>query len=261
MEILILVIIGIFTGLVTGLTGASGVMVVIPMVHIFLKFTIHEAIGTSLVVDVLTPLAISYTFYKNGNIDLKSGGLVGLSSIILAQFGARFSDKIPEQGMISGFAFLLVALAIVIWITGIKRDKVKEHSAHENKVEGPLAPWRIILSVVLAGASGFMTGFIGAGGGINILLILLFINKYPIHKALGTSILIMSLTAASGVIGHASFGNVNIIAGMTLAVSAIISGIYCARKASKISEKSLSRLMSFVYLVLGVIMLFIGVRQ
>jgi uncharacterized membrane protein YfcA len=65
----------------------------------------------------------------------------------------------------------------------------------------------------------------------------------------------MSLTAASGVIGHASLGNVDIIAGMTLAVSAIVSGIYCAKKASSISEKSLSKLMSLVYLGLGIVML------
>ena len=45
------------------------------------------------------------------------------------------------------------------------------------------------------------------------------------HKALGTSILIMSFTALSGVIGHASFGNVNILTGITLAVSAIPTGI------------------------------------
>jgi hypothetical protein len=255
MEILILVLIGIFTGLVTGLTGASGVMVVVPMIHIFLKFTIHEAIGTSLVVDVLTPLAISYTFYKNGNIDLKSGGLVGLSSIILAQIGARFSDRVPEHGLSSGFAYLLIILAIVIWFTGIKRDKSEGVDQKENGTS--LTLWRIILAVILAGASGFMTGFMGAGGGTNILLILLFIYKYPIHKALGTSVLIMSLTAASGVIGHASLGNVDITAGMTLAVSAIISGIYCAKKASKISEKSLSRLMGFVYLALGIVMAFL----
>jgi hypothetical protein len=91
-------------------------------------------------------------------------------------------------------------------------------------------------------------------------LILLFVNRFPIHKALGTSILIMSLTAASGVIGHASMGNVNITAGLTIAMAAIFTGIFCAREASKISEKSLSRLMSIVYLVLGILMLTIQVQ-
>lgn len=259
MDIVFLIIIGIFTGLVTGLTGASGVMVVVPLIHLLLKFTIHEAIGTSLLVDVLTPLAIAYTFYKNGNIDMKSGGFVALASIIMALVGARFSDEIPDNGLSSSFASILIILAIVIWITGIRRDRHGDHEEQDTEVPD-IPVWRNIAATLLAGGSGFMTGFMGAGGGTNLLLILLFINRFPIHKALGTSILIMSLTAASGVIGHASMGNVNISAGMTIAMAAIFTGIFCARQASKISEKSLSRLMSIVYLVLGILMLTIQVQ-
>jgi uncharacterized membrane protein YfcA len=256
MEIFLIILIGCFSGMVTGFTGASGVMVVVPLITIFFKFPIHEAIGTSLVVDVLTSLVISRTYFKNDNIVLKSAAWVAASSVFMAQIGAHFSDKIPERGLDSGFSFMLVVLAIIIWMTGIRRDKnpVDPFDLAENK--SPV--WRLLLSIVLAGASGFMTGFIGAGGGTNILLILLFVNRFPMHKALGTSILIMSLTALSGVIGHASLGNVNLVTGVALAFSAILTGIYCARFASKISERSLSRLMGAVYMILGVVMMIVN---
>ncbi len=259
MEIFLVLLVGCFSGMITGLTGASGVMVVVPLITILFKFPIHEAIGTSLVVDVLTSLMISATYFKNDNIALKAAGWVAISSVTMAQIGARFSDKIPERGLDSGFSFVLIVLALIIWRTGIKRDKVQVAPFNLSDYKSPL--WRLILSVLLAGGSGFMTGFIGAGGGTNILLILLFVNKFPMHKALGTSILIMSFTALSGVIGHASFGNVNILTGITLAFSAILTGIYCARFTSKISEKSLSRLMSGVYLILGVVMMIINLRN
>jgi len=71
----------------------------------------------------------------------------------------------------------------------------------------------------------------------------------------------MSFTALSGVIGHASLGNVNLLTGIALAFSAILTGIYCARYASKISEKSLSRLMSGVYIILGVVMMIVNLRN
>ena len=259
MEIFLVLLVGCFSGMVTGLTGASGVMVIVPLISILFKFPIHEAIGTSLVVDVLTSLVISATYFKNDNIALKSAGWVALSSVAMAQIGARFSDKIPERGLDSGFAFVLIVLALIIWRTGITRDKASVVPFDLSDYKSPL--WRLVLSVLLAGASGFLTGFIGAGGGTNILLILLFVNKFPMHKALGTSILIMSFTALSGVIGHASFGNVNLMTGITLASSAILTGIYCARFTSKISEKSLSRLMSVVYLILGVVMMIINLRN
>ena len=259
MEIFLVLLVGCFSGMITGLTGASGVMVVVPLITILFRFPIHEAIGTSLVVDVLTSLMISVTYFKNDNIALKAAGWVAISSVAMAQIGARFSDKIPERGLDSGFSFVLIVLALIIWRTGIKRDKLQVAPFNLADYKSPL--WRLVLSVVLAGGSGFLTGFIGAGGGTNILLILLFVNKFPMHKALGTSILIMSFTALSGVIGHASFGNVNILTGITLAFSAILTGIYCARFTSRISEKALSRLMSGVYLILGVVMMFINLRN
>ncbi len=259
MEIFLILLIGCFSGIVTGFTGASGVMVIVPLISILFKFTIHEAIGTSLVVDVFTSLAISATYFKNHNIAIKSAAFVALSSIAMAQIGARFSEKMPERGLDSGFAFMLIILAMVIWRTGIKRDKVSARPFHLSDYKSSL--WRLLLSVLLAGVSGFMTGFIGAGGGTNMLLILLFVNRFPMHYALGTSILIMSFTALSGVVGHATLGNVNLMTGIVLAVSAIPTGIYCARFASSISERSLSRLMGAVYLVLGVVMIMINFRN
>ncbi len=259
MEIFLILLVGCFSGMVTGLTGASGVMVVVPLISILFNFPIHEAIGTSLVVDVLTSVIISITYFKSHKIALKPAAFVAISSVTMAQFGARFSDKIPERGLDSGFSFTLIILALIIWQTGIKRDKTPVAPFNLSDHRSPL--WRILLSVLLAGGSGFMTGFIGAGGGTNILLILLFVNRFPMHNALGTSILIMSVTALSGVIGHASLGNVNLITGIVLAASAIPTGIYCARYASKISERSLSRLMGAVYLILGVVMIIVNIRN
>jgi len=57
-QIITLILIGIFTGVVTGLTGASGVMIVVSLVNILLQFPIHESIGTSLMVDIMASLAI-----------------------------------------------------------------------------------------------------------------------------------------------------------------------------------------------------------
>ena len=259
MEIFLILLVGCFSGMVTGLTGASGVMVVVPLITILFKFPIHEAIGTSLVVDVLTSLVISVTYFKNDNIALKSAALVAISSVTMAQIGARLSEKMPERGLDSGFSFVLIVLALIIWQTGIQRDKAPVAPFNLSDHKSPL--WRILLSVLLAGGSGFLTGFIGAGGGTNILLILLFVNRFPMHNALGTSILIMSFTALSGVIGHASLGNVNLITGIVLAVSAIPTGIYCARFASKISERSLSRLMGAVYMILGFVMIMVNFRN
>ncbi|HRR39510.1 MAG TPA: sulfite exporter TauE/SafE family protein, partial [Candidatus Paceibacterota bacterium] len=122
--VFIMILIGIFTGVVTGLTGASGVMVVVPLVNIFLSFSIHEAIGTSLIVDVLSPLAISYIYYKHGNLDIKSGIWIAVGSILGAQLGAGFAAGIPEMGLSGAFGIFMIIMGVIIWQKGLSHQSL-----------------------------------------------------------------------------------------------------------------------------------------
>jgi len=115
----VMILIGIFTGIVTGLTGASGVMTIVPLVNMLLNFSIHESIGTSLMVDIIAPLAISYTYYKHGNVDIKSGIWIAIGSIFGAQLGATFAAGIPEVGLGGAFGVFMAIMGVVIWKMGL----------------------------------------------------------------------------------------------------------------------------------------------
>ena len=93
---LLAICIGVVTGGITSLIGASGVMIIVPILTMFFKVSVHTAIGTSLFVDVIASLTVSYSYYKNGNIELKSGIWIALTSIIGAQLGASFASKIGD---------------------------------------------------------------------------------------------------------------------------------------------------------------------
>ena len=64
------ILIGLATGLVVGITGASGVLLVVPLLTMLLKFSMHTAVGTSLFVDVITPLVVAFTYYRHGNVKI-----------------------------------------------------------------------------------------------------------------------------------------------------------------------------------------------
>ena len=70
LPILILIAIGLVSGLVMSLVGASAVMVIVPCLNIILGHEMHIAIGVSLLVDVLASLAVGYTYWKHGNVEL-----------------------------------------------------------------------------------------------------------------------------------------------------------------------------------------------
>ena len=109
----LLILLGIGSGGMTSLIGASGVMVVIPALSLGMGFTMKEAIGTSLMIDVIGSLAVSYSYFKNGNLDLKRGVWIALGSVAGAQLGALFATAIPETGLGSGFAVFMVLFGVI----------------------------------------------------------------------------------------------------------------------------------------------------
>lgn len=248
----LLILLGIGSGGMTSLIGASGVMVVIPALSLGMGFTMKEAIGTSLMIDVIGSLAVSYSYFKNGNLDLKRGVWIALGSVAGAQLGALFATAIPETGLGSGFAVFMVLFGVIMIIRGAKTPKTASKTDKTLKLKHD---WqRNLISAAIGFALGINCGLMGAGGGINFLLVLLFVLKLPLHKAIGTSTLIMAITALSGSIGHGLRGNINLVVGLIVGLGTIIGGLLGARFANRISEKLLNKVIGCIFIVLGIVM-------
>ena len=250
--ITIMIIIGAITGMVTGITGASGVMIFVPLVTMVLKFSIHEAIGTSLMVNVISSLAITYIYYKHGNINLKSGIWIAIGSIIGAQVGTGFSVKIPEISLGAAFGIFMAGMGIAMWKKGINRESVASTTKKILNLETQTQ--KIMAVLILGFFVGIMTGIFGAGGGVMILLILIFVLNFPIHMAIGTSSLLMTITACSGAFGYALHGNIRILPGLITGISAAGSGVAGALFADRANEQILAMVIGILYIMLGIVM-------
>ena len=252
-QLINLIGIGLLTGSVVGLTGASGVVVVVPLLTVLLGFSMHAAIGTSLFVDVITPLFVAWSYYKNGNVDIKSGLWLALGAIVGAQVGSLVANQSLSGGQMgAGFIVMIFIMAIAMWRKSMLPAKPR---VDVEKIQ-PLTPKTILASIGIGLLLGGMSGMVGAGGGMAFLLVLILVLKFPIHKAIGTSSLIMAMTAASGTIGYAIHGNVNFLSGLLVGIGSIIGGLLTSSLANKVSEKTLEKLVSGVFVFLGVLMIF-----
>ncbi|HNQ20054.1 MAG TPA: TSUP family transporter, partial [Bacteroidales bacterium] len=72
MDIVIILLVGFIAGIVTGLIGASGVMIVVPAL-VALGYDTPDAIGASLFINIIAALVAALAYYKNKNINLKQG--------------------------------------------------------------------------------------------------------------------------------------------------------------------------------------------
>ena len=115
---------------------------------------------------------------------------------------------------------------------------------------------RTIQSVVCGILIGFICGFIGAGGGMMILLVLTSVMGYELKTAVGTSVFIMTFTALTGAVSHFAIGGMP--DALTWALCVIFTLVW-ARIASvfanKAQPKTLNRATGIVLVVLGVVVM------
>jgi uncharacterized membrane protein YfcA len=150
--------IGLLTGSVVGLTGASGVVVVVPLLSVLLGFSMHSAIGTSLFVDVITPLVVAWSYYKNGNVNIKSGLWLALGAIAGAQVGSLFANQTLTGGQMGvGFIVMIFIMAVAMWRKSMLPSKPRVEPGNTQ----PLTPKTILVSLGI----GLLLGGMSRGRG------------------------------------------------------------------------------------------------
>ena len=118
---------------------------------------------------------------------------------------------------------------------------------------------RLIQSVVCGTIIGFICGFIGAGGGMMMLLILTSVLGYELKTAVGTSVFIMAFTAFTGAASHFAIGGVpDLWCLIFCVVSTLLWARVAARFANKASAATLNRATGIVLTVLGIAILVLG---
>lgn len=239
---------GAGAGIGTGFAGMSAAAVISPMLITFLGLDPYEAVGIALASDVLASGVSAYTYKKNNNLDIKNGLLMMGMVLLFTVIGSYVSSIVPAQTM-GGFSmFMTLILGIKFIVKPVMTTKQDMVAVSKHK--------RIAGSIISGILVGFICGFVGAGGGMMMLLILTGILGYELKTAVGTSVFIMTFTALTGAISHISFGTVPDLLVMALCiVFTFLWARIAALFANKASPKTLNRAVGIVLVILGVVIL------
>lgn len=116
--LLIIIVIGVITGVTAGMLGIGGAIIMIPALVFFLGFSQQMAQGTSLAV-MLPPIGIiaTYNYWKAGQVDWKVALILAITFIIGSFFGSKLALTIPQAALkkIFGILLLLVAARMLLW--------------------------------------------------------------------------------------------------------------------------------------------------
>ena len=252
MDIFIKVIVcffaGLGAGLGTGFAGMSAAAVITPMLVTFLDMNAYQAVGIALASDVLASAVSAYTYKKNGNLDVRNGLIMMAAVLTFTLVGSFVSSLVPNTTM-GNFSVIMTMLMGVKFI-------VKPVMTTKEAMQGVPKKKRAIQSVICGSLVGFICGFVGAGGGIMMLLVLTSVLGYELKTAVGTSVFIMAFTALTGSISHFAIGGMPDL--LTLGLCVVFTLIWArigARFANKASAKVLNRATGIILVILGVVIL------
>ncbi|WP_343210021.1 sulfite exporter TauE/SafE family protein [Anaerolentibacter hominis] len=249
-KLAVYIIAGLGAGIGTGLAGLSAAAVISPMLITFLGFPAYEAVGISLASDVLASAISAYTYGKNKNLDIRNGLIMLCSVLVFTMVGSYAASKVPNQmmGGFSVFMTFLLGIKFIVRPVMTTKDKLAEKSGKT----------KVIQSLLCGTLIGFICGFIGAGGGMMMLLILTSVLGYELKTAVGTSVFIMAFTAFTGAASHMAIGGFPDPLALVVCVLATLLGARVAALfANKAEPKVLNRITGIVLAVLGLAMVIV----
>lgn len=113
MNIFLYLLLGLITGIFSGLLGIGGAIILIPSLVIFFGLSQHIAQGTTLAL-MVPPIGLlaAWTYYKQGFVDLKIAALICLGFFVGGLFGAKFATEIPDEILRKIFGVVLLAASL-----------------------------------------------------------------------------------------------------------------------------------------------------
>ena len=247
-KILVCFFAGAGAGIGTGFAGMSAAAVIGPMLITFLGIPAYDAVGIGLISDVLASLVSAYTYKKSGNLDIKNSLPLLVSVLTVTMIGSLVASFLPEQAMNGTMQIALIIIGL--------RFLLKPVTKTREQLEKGSPKSRFIKAVIGGTFVGFICGFVGAGGGMMLLLVLTSFLGYPMHLAVGTSVFIMAFTALTGGISHFMIGGIPDISCLVLCV---VFTLLWARIASKIANranaKTLNRVVGVVMIATSIVIL------
>ena len=205
-------------------------------------------VGIALSSDVLASAVSASIYAKHKNLDIKNGLIMMISVLTFTVVGSYISSLLPSATMGSFSVFMTFLLGIKFIVKPVMTTKESMESVSPKK--------RAIQSVICGMLIGFICGFVGAGGGMMMLLILTSVLGYELKTAVGTSVFIMAFTALTGAVSHFAIGGAP---DWTIFILCVVFTLLWARIAARFANKAtpetLNRVTGVILVILGIVVM------
>lgn len=290
---IVIALCGVGVGILSSMFGIGGGMVMVPLIHIVFGQPAAVSSGTSLFAILPTSIAGMIARLHDGTIRFRIGIVVGIAGACLSPLGALAATNLPGiyAMVLTGLFILYTAYKMfrrvwrsrpaasqaaaapagagVVGAGGASAGAGAAGSGGASAVPvatgGASAPKKTLLSedgsarfyvgcILLGCVVGFLSGWLGLGGGFLIVPILQAAFGLTMKQASGTSLVSVGILAVPSFITHAVLGNVDWLLGLLLIAGSVVGAKLGAKILTYVNERLLTGLFGVLLVLSGVIM-------
>jgi len=229
---------GLAIGVAVGMLGGGGSVLAVPVLVYVLGQSVSEATTASLIIVAAGALAGGLGHARAGRVCWRHAGSFTLAAVPGLVAGTLAGDSVSGTALLAAFALIMLAAAVATW-----RKADDDHPA-DGAWEGGGAcpPLRLPRDLVAGVLVGFLTGFLGVGGGFLIVPTLAIALAFTMRTAVGTSLAIITATSLIGLVVHLLAGR-SLDIGVTTAMTGacVVGALAGAGLATQVPQRTLGR--------------------
>jgi uncharacterized membrane protein YfcA len=253
-NLILLPLFGFIIGLLVSTLGGGGGGLYVPVLILIFGVTPQVAVATSLASVLPTTAVGAFSHYRQGNVNIRTGLILGIGGLIGTLIGANIANIIPPN-LLQKILGIFTLIMIIPMLRSLlqRRQKLKEKNDDKEKTLTLTGPKKVIASL-FGVASGLMAGVFGISGTPPVIAGLYSLGL-PAAMVVGTSVFVLIFNSVAGIGGFYLLGRLDltliILLGGGAAVGAFIGPLLLKKINPKTMEKIYGPLLIIIMLIFG----------
>jgi hypothetical protein len=231
-DFILSLVFGFLIGLPMGGLGGGGGVMLFPLLVYGLGLPPKIAVAHSIVIVGVTCLFAFALYCKDGAVRVKEAAILATLGACGAQLGAYATSLVSEREILFAACVLLFSVAYIMWrsSTTIPKEYALEHG-------------KIWVFIPIGAFVGFVTGFLGVGGGFLLVPACIIIGRMSVKYAAGTSLLVGLINACSGHLAHQNI-NLNYSIIVPFLMASCLSSALARNWAKRVADSTLKKVFA-----------------
>jgi uncharacterized membrane protein YfcA len=254
-NLILLPLFGFLTGLLVSTLGGGGGGLYVPVLILVFGVPTQTAVAASLASVLPTTAAGAFSHYREGNVDIHTGLILGIGGIIGTLIGAYFANLIPPNLLEKILGIFVLIMLIPMLRSLVQRHRKQKEEQNEDKEKTiTLTGSKRIIASFFGVAGGIMAGIFGISGTPPVVAGLYSLGL-PAVMVVGTTVFVLIFNSVAGIGGYFLLGKLDIPLVLLLGSGAVVGAFLGPKLLKKINPNTLEKiygpLLVTIMLVLG----------